>query len=60
MAFAQAKMVERDTGVVVLDLMINNSHYGDYPINGNHNAPEQIASAVLDAKDYGYDGICIT
>jgi hypothetical protein len=46
-------------GVKQFDLYVNGNKYGSYPLNGGEESVEQqIHDAVMDAKDYGYDGIC--
>lgn len=46
-------------GVAQFNLFINCSDYGPYPLNGGEESVKgQIEMAILDAKEYGYDGIC--
>ena len=46
-------------GVKQFNMYINCSDYGPYPLNGGPESVEQqIHGAVMDAKNYGYDGIC--
>ena len=54
---AIAKIKTRSNGVVVLDLEMNGSYYGDYPISQNHDAVGQINMMIQDAKDYGFSEI---
>ena len=45
-------------GISGIDLYLPH-YYGHYPLDLNFDGGGQLASAVLDAKDYGYDGIQI-
>lgn len=48
-----------DNGVAQFNLYLNGSDYGPYPLNGSQESVMgQINMAILDAVDYGYDGIC--
>jgi hypothetical protein len=53
MSKATATLSTRSNGVQVLDLSIDGTHYGDYPISSGHNALEQAKMMLNDAKDYG-------
>jgi len=56
--YAPAKIVGKN-GITVIELYMNGSYYGEYPINEQFNYIQQIKDAINDAKDYGYDGICL-
>ena len=54
-----ARMVTRPNGVVVLELTINGSVYGEYPISEGHNAVQQLKDMMRDTMDYGGKGILL-
>jgi hypothetical protein len=46
------------TGRLIIDLHINGSHYGDYPIDGCE-VESQLRMVVADAADYSIDEVVL-